>query len=53
MEWEKYSDDELSSNTPSSCDVRSLQLALEGEGSFTSIVQRFEWPVRGKRRRDG
>ena len=28
------SDDELSSNTLSSCDVESLQLAVEGEGSF-------------------
>ena len=35
------SNDELSSNTSSSCDVKSLQLAVEGEGSFTcnSIVQ--------------
>ena len=33
------SNDELSSNTSSSCDVESLQLAVEGEGSFNSIVQ--------------
>ena len=35
------SDDELSSNTSSSCDVESLQLAVEGEGSFNLIVQRY------------
>ena len=34
------SNDELSSDTSSSCDVESLQLAVEGEGSFNSIVQR-------------
>ena len=28
------SNDELSSDTSSSCDVESLQLAVEGEGSF-------------------
>ena len=33
------SNDELSSNTSSSCDVESLQLTVEGEGSFNSIVQ--------------
>ena len=33
------SNDELSSDTSSSCDVESLQLAVEGEGSFNSIVQ--------------
>ena len=49
---EKFSDEELSNDTPSSCDVKSLQLAVEGEDSFNSIVQRFEWPVRGRRRRD-
>ena len=37
--WKKSLDDELSSNTSSSCDVESLQLAEEGEGSFNSIVQ--------------
>ena len=31
---------ELPSDTSSSCDVESLQLAVEGEGSFNSIVQR-------------
>ena len=30
------SNDELSSDTSSSCDVESLQLAVEGEGSFNS-----------------
>ena len=30
------SNDELSSDTSSSCDVESLLLALEGEGSFNS-----------------
>ena len=35
------SNDELSSDTSSSCDVESLQLALEGEGSFNSIFQRY------------
>ena len=34
------SNDELSSET-SSCDVESLQLAVEGEGSFKKIVQRY------------
>ena len=38
------SNDELSSDTSSSCDFESLQLVLEGEGSFNSIVQRY--PVR-------
>ena len=33
--------DELSSDTSSSCDVDSLQLAVEGKGSFNSIVQRY------------
>ena len=33
------SDDELSSTTSSSCDVESLQLGVEGEGSLNSIVQ--------------
>ena len=35
------SNDELFSDTSSSCDVESLQLALDGEGSFNSIVQRY------------
>ena len=35
MSW----NDELSSDTSSSCDVESLQLAVEGEGSFNSILQ--------------
>ena len=46
------SNDELSNDTSSSCDVESLQLAVEGEGSFNSIVQRYRvgsW----KRRRGG
>ena len=33
---------ELSSDTSSSCDVESLQLAVEGKGSFNSIVQRYQ-----------
>ena len=41
MLWKKFSDDKLYSNTSSSCDVESLQLAVEGEGSFNSIVQRY------------
>ena len=40
IRWKKSADDELSSNTSSSCDVESLQLAEEGERSFNSIVQR-------------
>ena len=35
------SNDELSSDTSSSCDVELLQLALEGEGSFNLIIQRY------------
>ena len=35
------SNDELSSDTSSSCDVESLQLAVEGECSLNSIVQRY------------
>ena len=35
------SNDELSSDTSSSCDVESLQLAVDGEGSFNPIVQRY------------
>ena len=41
IRWKKSSDDELSSNTSASCDVESLQLAVEGEGSFYYIVQRY------------
>ena len=41
MQWKMSSNDELSSDTSSSCDVESLQLAVEGEGSFNSIVQRY------------
>ena len=37
----KPSEDELSSNISSSCDNGLLQLAVEGEGSFSSIVQRY------------
>ena len=39
--WKMSSNDELSSDTSSSCDVESLQLAVEGEGFFNSIVQRY------------
>ena len=35
------SNDELSSDRSSSSDVESLQSAVEGEGSFNSIVQRY------------
>ena len=45
------SNDELSSYTSSSCDVESLQLAVEGEGSFNSIVQRYRvesWNLEGE-----
>ena len=38
---EKSADDELSSNTSSSFDVELLQLAVEREGPFNSIVQRY------------
>ena len=41
IQWKMSSNDELSSDTSSSCDVESLQLAVEGEGSFNSIVQRY------------
>ena len=44
------SNDELSSDTSSSCDVESLQFAVEGEGSLNSIVQRYRvgsWKKRG------
>ena len=33
------SNDELSSDTSSSCDVESLELAVEGEGAVNSIAQ--------------
>ena len=49
------SDDELSSNTSSSCDVESLQLAVEGEGSFNSIAQRYRvglWKKETWRKKD-
>ena len=36
----------------SSSDIKSLQLAVEGEGSFNSIIQCCE-SGRGRRRRDG
>ena len=36
-------ENELSSNTSSSCDVESLQIAVEGEGSLNSIVQRYRF----------
>ena len=47
------SDDELSSNTSSSCDVESLQLAEEGEGSLYSIVQSAIESGRGRSGCDG
>ena len=47
------SDDEVSSNTSSSCDVESLRLGVEGEGSLNSIVQSAIESGRGRRRRDG
>ena len=37
MPW----NDELSSDTSSSCEVESLQLTVEGEGAFNSIVWRY------------
>ena len=40
IQWKMPSNDELSSDTSSLCDVESLQLAVEGDGSFNSIVQR-------------
>ena len=36
----------------SSSDIKSLQLAVEGEGSFNSIIQCCK-SGRGRRRRDG
>ena len=36
------SNDELSSDTSSSCDVESLQVEVEGEGSFNLIVQCYQ-----------
>ena len=41
IRWKMSSDDELSHNTSSSCDVESLQLEVGGEGSLNSIVQRY------------
>ena len=41
IQWKMSSNDELSSDTSSSCDVESVQLAVEGEGSFKKIVQRY------------
>ena len=41
IQWKISSNDELFSDTSSSCDVESLQLTVEGEGSFNSIVQRY------------
>ena len=38
IQWKKSSDDELSSTTSSSRDDASLQLAVEGEGFFNSII---------------
>ena len=35
------SNNELSSDTSSLCDVESLELAVEGEGAFNSIVWRY------------
>ena len=35
------SDVELWRKTSSSCDVESLELAVEAEGSFISFVQRY------------
>ena len=36
IQWKMSSDDELSPNTSSSCDVESLQLEVRGEGSLNS-----------------
>ena len=41
FQWKLSSNDELSSDTSSSCDVESLQLAVEGESSSNLIVQRY------------
>ena len=41
IQWKMSSDDELWINTSSSCDVETLELAVEGEGAFNSIVQRY------------
>ena len=45
-------DDELSSNTSSSCDVESQQLVVEGKGSLNLIVWSAIESGRGRRRRD-
>ena len=47
------SDGELSSNTSSLCDVESLQLAVDGEGSLNSIAQSAIELGPGRRRHDG
>ena len=50
------SNDELSSDTSSSCDVESLQLAVEGKGSFNSIDRSAlieSGRAQGRRRCDG
>ena len=39
IQWKMSSNDELSSDISPLCDVESLQLAVEGEGSFNSIAQ--------------
>ena len=57
IQWKMSSNDELSSDKSSSCDAESLQLAVEVEGSFNSIVQRYRggsWKKETwRRRRDG
>ena len=54
MQRKISSNDELSSDTSSSCDIESLQLAVDAEGSFNSIVQRYRVGrvVELRRRRD-
>ena len=47
------SNDELSIDTSSSCDVESLQLAVEGEGSFKFDRSALIESGRGRRRCDG
>ena len=54
IQWKMSPNDELSSATSSSCDVESLPLAVEGEGSLKSIRSfRAIESGRGRRRRDG
>ena len=52
IQLKMFSNDELSSDTSSSCDVESLQLAVEGKAlliwSFSAIMS-----GRGRRRHDG